>query len=94
MQQQGAGGECELDPTRLELAKNPYVDRVLVVHVRVVVGREHVVHDLEVQRVVAILLEMRSIEPEPFSRLDDGPDILGDPFELSKWRRVLDAKAE
>src|SRR4029079_1325338 len=58
----GAGGEREREPACLEPFLEGEVDRLLYVHVVVVVGIEDPVDDLELQARVPEALEVRALE--------------------------------
>src|SRR5690606_23599177 len=60
----------ELDLSLLELLHDEQVDRLLAVHVRVVIRAENVVYRLEFQRPVGETEETRSVEARAILRLD------------------------
>src|SRR5690242_7954230 len=65
----GPRGIGEADPLRREPAEEREVDGLLDVHVDVVVRAQHVVHGLEVERGLAVLLEVRTVEAHRALRL-------------------------
>ena len=75
------GREGEVGAERGQLADQRQVDPLLDVHVEVVVGTQHVVDDLEVQRRVAEGGEVGAVEAGRVDPLDDPPDHAGDLFQ-------------
>src|SRR5690606_1175841 len=84
----------ELDLSLLEILHDEQVDRLLAVHVRVVIRAENVVYRLEFQRPFGETEEMRSVEADAILRLDRLTHQPGNLGHLLARRTVRYAEVE